>query len=175
MTISNGPRPDTDYSRPAAGPTVVPLTPQPDVDRAGSIGSLVKEASVHMSTLIRSEIELAKLELTQSVKQAARGGGFFAAAAAIGLFSLFFFWLMIGEILDIWLPRWAAFVIVFVLMVIIAGALAFLGLQRFKKINKPERTIAELQQTAATLKQAAAPAASQPPASGQPLEQPAAS
>jgi hypothetical protein len=125
------------------------------VDRNGSIGALVKDASVHMSTLVRSEIELAKLEMTASVKQALRGSIFFAGAAAIGLFSLWFFWLMVGEILDIWLPRWAAFTIVFVVMLAMAGGLAFLGIRRVKKIRKPEKTIAEAQQTAATLKQAA--------------------
>ena len=43
---------------------------------------------------------------------------------------------MIGEILDIWLPRWAAFTIVFFLMVVIAGALAFLGYRKVKQTRK---------------------------------------
>jgi hypothetical protein len=119
------------------------------------MGDLVKEATVHLSTLIRSEIELAKLELTASVKQATQGSAFFAAAAATVLFSLFFFWFMVGEILAIWLPRWAAFTIVFVLELLIAALLGYLGLQRMKKIRKPELTISELQQTAVTLKEAA--------------------
>lgn len=156
MAPSSAAHPPTDYSRQPTGPASIPLVPEDTVDRNASIGALVKDASVHMSTLVRSEIELAKLELTASVKQALRGSIFFVGAAAIGLFSLWFFWLMVGEILDIWLPRWAAFTIVFGAMLLMAGGLAFLGIRRVKKIRKPERTIAEAQQTAASLKQAAA-------------------
>ena len=146
-------------SSPAGGGAFVrpsiPLTPEQDVDRSDSIGTLVKDATTHMSTLVRAEIELAKLELMKSAKQGAIGGVFFVIAGVIGLFSLFFFWFMIGEILAIWLSRWLAFTIVFVVMVVMAAAVAFLGYLRLKKIKKPERTIQSLQDTAATLKRAA--------------------
>lgn len=138
------------YVRPS-----IPLTPELDVDRSESIGTLVKDATTQLSTLVRAEIELAKLELVKSAKQGAIGGVFFVVAGVIGLFSMFFFWLMVGEILDIWLPRWLAFTIVFVVMLLMAGALAFLGFLKVKKIKKPERTIASLQDTASTLKRAA--------------------
>ncbi len=129
----------------------IPLVAERDVDRTASMGSLVKDASAQMSTLVRAEIELAKTELTQSVKQGVVGGVFFIVAAAVGLFSLFFFWFMVGEILNIWLWRWLAFTIVFVLMVLIAGLFAFLGLRKVKKIKKPEQTIASLDATRQSL------------------------
>jgi len=153
---SSAAHPPTDYSRQPTGPAAIPLVREEPVDRDASIGSLVKDATVHLSTLVRSEIELAKLELKSSVKQALQGSIFFAAAAAIAVFSLWFFWLMVGEILAIWLPRWAAFTIVFGVMLVAAGGLAFLGWRRLKKIRKPEKTISEAQQTASSLKQAAA-------------------
>ncbi len=133
----------------------IPLTPEQDVDRSESIGALVKDATTHVSTLVRAEIELAKLEIFKSAKQGAIGAVFFVVAGVIGLFSLFFFWLMVGEILDIWLPRWAAFTIVFGAMIVLVALLALLGIRRLKKIEKPERTIASLQDTATTLKRAA--------------------
>jgi len=133
----------------------IPMVAEPDVDRSASLGNLVKEASTQVSTLVRAEIELAKLEVTKSVKQGAIGGGFFAAAAATALFSLFFFWFMVGEIFTTFLPRWLAFTIVFVLMVLIAAALGYLGVRRVKKVKKPEQTIASLGQTAQALKSAA--------------------
>ena len=133
----------------------IPLVAESDVDTSASMGSLVRDATVHLSTLVRSELELAKLELTASAKTGLRGGVFFIGAAAIGFFSLFFFWLMVGEILDIWLPRSLAFAIVFVVMLLMAGGLAFLGLLKVKKIGKPERTITTLSETASTLKAAA--------------------
>ena len=68
---------------------------------------------------------------------------------------MFFFWFMVAWILAIWLPTWAAFTIVFVVMVLMAGLFAFIGLRKVKKMRKPERTIASLEATAAALKTAA--------------------
>lgn len=148
--------PPTDYTRVATEPEWIPLTPVKPTDPSASIGALVKDATAHLSTLVRSEIELAKLELTASVRQALRGSIFFAAAAAIGLFSLWFFWLMVGEILSIWLARWAAFTIVFGAMLLMAAGLVVLGIGRMKKIRKPEMTISGVQATTEALKKAAA-------------------
>lgn len=133
----------------------IPLTPEQDVDRAASIGSLVKDATAQVSTLVRAEIELAKLEVVSSAKQGAVGAVFFIVAGVIGLFSLFFFWFMVGEILDIWLPRSLSFAIVFVVMLVLAGLLVVIGLRQVKKIKKPEKTMQSLQDTATTLKRAA--------------------
>ena len=146
----------TDYGHVDTGDVVIPMTPEPATDTTASLGSVVRDATTHLSTLVRAEIELAKLEIAASLKQALRGSIFFAAAAAIGLFSLFFFWLMVGEILDIWLPRWAAFTIVFGAMLAMVAALAFLGWRRVKKITKPEQTIKEATATADAVKKAAA-------------------
>lgn len=167
MTTSGTSRMPTDYSHEPVRSASIPLVAEQDVDRTASIGTLVKDASTHLSTLVRSELELAKLELTASVKQGLRGSIFFAAAAAIALFSLFFFWFMIGEIIAIWLPRWAAFTIVFFVMLAMAGALGFLGLKRVKKIGKPEKTISSLSDTASALKHAAAHDSAAPDSTGQ--------
>ena len=147
-------QPPINYGGTTGRPSI-PLVAELDVDPTASMGNLVKDATVHLSTLVRSEIEMAKLELTASVKTGVRGAIFFIAAGAIGLFSLFFFWFMVAEILAIWLPTWAAFTIVFVVMVLMAGALAFLGYRKVKQIEKPERTIATLNESASTLKAAA--------------------
>ena len=155
MAMSGTPHSTNRLTVPGAANAAIPLVTEPDVDRSASMGTLVKQATEHMSTLVRSEIELAKMEVTASVKNGVRGGIFFGLAAAIGFFSLFFFFFMIGEILDIWLPRSLAFAIVFVIMLLAAGALAFLGLRKVKQIKKPEQTIASLNETAATLKYAA--------------------
>src|SRR6195952_146150 len=137
------------------GRPVIPLVAEPDVDPNASLGQLVKDATTHLSTLVRSEIELAKVELTAEIKTGARGAIFFIVAGAIGLFSLFFFFFMLAEIIAIWLPVWAGFTIVFVLMLLLAGALAFLGYRKVKQLGKPERTISTLTESASVLKAAA--------------------
>ena len=151
----SSPQRPTSYVAPGSTRPEIPLTAEPVVDPQASIGNLVKDATVHLSNLVRSEIELAKVELAASAKTAAIGSVFFIVAGVIGLFSLFFFWFMVGEILAIWLPRWAAFTIVFGLMLLMVGGLVFLGIKKVKKVRKPERTIATLSETASTLKAAA--------------------
>ena len=143
------------YTPAGSGRPDIPLSAEPLVDTSQSLGGLVKEATVHMSTLIRSEIELAKWEIGQQVKTGLKGAIFFVLAAVIGLVALIFGWFVLAEILAIWLPRWAAFLIVLGLMLVIAGALVFLGIRQIKKVGKPERTIASLNETAQTLKSAA--------------------
>ncbi|AKK10195.1 phage holin family protein [Corynebacterium uterequi] len=112
-----------------------------------SIGQLVSNATSQMSSLVRSEIELAKTEVIGEVKKGAIGGGLFAVAGVIALYSSFFFFFFLAELLSVWLARWAAFLIVFVLMLVIAGLLALVGFQRIKKIKAPEKTVQSLKDT----------------------------
>lgn len=123
----------------------IPLSPEPAVNYDDqSVGNLVREASTHLSTLIRSEVELAKAEVVSEVRKGVRGSIYFVIALTILLFSLFFLFLTIGEVLDIWLPRSAAFGIVFALMLVTAGLFGLLGYRRMRSIRKPERTISSL-------------------------------
>ncbi|NYI88969.1 positive regulator of sigma E activity [Amycolatopsis endophytica] len=117
-----------------------------------SVGSLVGQATQHLSTLVRAEVELAKSEVTGEVKKGLKGSVFFIAAGVIGLYSSFFFFFFLGELLSEWLKRWAAFGIVFLLMLVVAGLLGLLGYRKVKKIRAPERTITSVKDTAAALK-----------------------
>ena len=110
----------------------------------GSIGDLVKDASAQISSLVRSEIELAKTEVATSAKKAGIGGGLFAAAAVILAYSSFFLFFTIAEALDTFLPRWLAFLIVFLFMLVLVGVLALVGLKQIKGVKKPEKTIASV-------------------------------
>jgi len=110
----------------------------------GSIGDLVKDASAQISSLVRSEIELAKTEVATSAKKAGIGGGLFAAAAVILAYSSFFLFFTIAEALDNFLPRWLAFLIVFLFMLVLVGVLALVGLKQIKGVKKPEKTIASV-------------------------------
>lgn len=112
-----------------------------DTNTKGSIGELVSNATEQMSSLMRAEIELAKTELQAEVKKGAIGGGLFGVAATVALYSSFFFFFFIGELLKLWLPAWAAYLIVFVVMLVLAGLLTFMGYRKVKKISAPNKTI----------------------------------
>jgi uncharacterized membrane protein YqjE len=118
-----------------------------------SIGELVSQASEAVSTLVHGEIELAKLELRASVKNAGVGAGMFAGAAAVLFFSLTFGFLALAEGLNamgIW--RWLSFLIVFVLLLVVVGLLALLGIRKVKRVKAPEKTIKTTKETVDYLK-----------------------
>lgn len=118
-----------------------------------SLGELVSEVSEHVSTLIRGEIELAKLELKSSVKNAGTGIVFFLAAAVILVFSLTFGFLALAEgLIAAGLWRWAGYLVVFGLMLIFVGLAVFLGIRKIKRVRAPEKTIATGKDTVAYLK-----------------------
>ena len=106
-----------------------------------SIGTLISNASEQVSTLVRGEIELAKAEVIGEVKKGAVGGGLFGAAGAIALFSSFFLFFALAEMFASWMHRGWAFLIVFLIMLALAGLLAFLGFKKLKNIKAPEKTI----------------------------------
>ena len=122
-------------------------------DGQPSIGSLVQEATKDFSTVLRGEIELAKLELTSTVKYAGAGAGFFVGAVVLVLFSLTFGLIALAEglvALHIW--RWAAYLIVFGFLLLVVAALVWLGIRSVKRVKAPKRTIAAGKETVAYLK-----------------------
>ena len=118
-----------------------------------SLGELVSEVSEHVSTLIRGEIELAKLELRSSVKNAGTGIVFFLAAAVVLVFSLTFGFIALAEgLIAAGLWRWAGYLVVFGFMLVFVGLAVFLGIRKIKRVRAPEKTIATGKDTVAYLK-----------------------
>ncbi|HVX45139.1 MAG TPA: phage holin family protein [Mycobacteriales bacterium] len=119
-----------------------------------SVGDLVKDASTHMSTLVRNEIELAKTELTATVKKAAIGGALFILAAVIILYSLTFGLIGAAEAIHSagGMPRWASYLLVLCGLLLIAVAAILVGVLLLKRMKKPERTLTTVKETAAWAK-----------------------
>ncbi|MDY5784963.1 phage holin family protein [Corynebacterium sp.] len=109
-----------------------------------SLGTLVSNATEQVSTLVRSEIELAKAEVVGEVKKGALGGGLLAGAGVIALYSTFFFFLFVAALLAQWMPWWAAFLIVFLAMIAVAGILALVAFKKIKAMRAPEKTISSV-------------------------------
>ena len=125
------------------------VTPAPLGGSAGStepsIGTLVQSAMADVSTLIRAEVELAKAEVGKSAKKAGIGAGAFGAAGVVLAYSGFFFGIALAEFITwLGLERWISYLIVWFLLVLLAGFAALVGRRFIKKIEKPERTIETL-------------------------------
>jgi uncharacterized membrane protein YqjE len=120
-----------------------------------SIGTLVADAHSSFSTLLHGEIELAKLEIKDSVKNAGTGVGMFAVTAVLLVFSLIFGFIALAEgLVALHLWRWVAYLIVFLLLVLLAGAFAFLGYRQVRRVRAPRQTIDTTKSTVAALRQA---------------------
>ncbi|MGE9807287.1 MULTISPECIES: phage holin family protein [unclassified Janibacter] len=118
-----------------------------------TVGQLVADASHDVSTIIRSEIALAKLEVTSGAKGIGKGAGFLAAAGVLAIFGLIYLLHALAHVIGIWLPLWAGYLIVAALILIPAVVLALLGIKALKKAKPaPERAIKNAQQTVAALK-----------------------
>jgi uncharacterized membrane protein YqjE len=120
-----------------------------------SIGTLVAEASSSFSTLLHGEIELAKLEIKDSVKNAGTGAGMFAATAVLAVFGLTFGLIALAEgLVALHLWRWVAYLIVFVLLMLLAAVFAMIGIRKVKRVKAPQQTIDTTKSTVAALRQA---------------------
>jgi len=132
----------------------IPLTEDdPTRDTANqSIGRLVRDATAHLSTLIRAEVELARAEITAEVKKGLQGSIFFLVALTMLLLLMPFLLVTIALVIAIWWPQWVGFGIVTVAMLLAAALFGFLGFRRVRRIRGPRRTISSVRDTAAALK-----------------------
>lgn len=111
--------------------------------RSHSTGDLVKQLSEQTTTLVRKEIELAKVELSEKGKVAGKGAGMFGGAGVVGLLALGTLTAMILALLDKAMDFWVAALIVTVIYGAIAAVLAMSGRDRIKAATPPapEQTV----------------------------------
>ncbi|WP_297006266.1 phage holin family protein [uncultured Corynebacterium sp.] len=128
--------------------------------RTASIGELVRDASTQVSSLIRSETELAKTEIAGSAKKAGIAAGLLGGAGVILAYSSFFFFFFLAELLDNWMPRWVAFLVVFLIMFVLVVVLAIVAIKFIKGVKKPAATIESVSQLTSVIPGSSSPASS---------------
>jgi membrane protein implicated in regulation of membrane protease activity len=110
-----------------------------------SVGTLVQSAMADMSTLIRSEVELAKAEIGKSAKKAGISIGLFAVAGVLLAFAAMYFFVSVAEFLTwLGLTRWLSYLIVTAGLVMVAVVAGLIGRRMLKRVEKPERTLETL-------------------------------
>jgi hypothetical protein len=118
-----------------------------------TIGQLVADATADISAIVRNEIALAKAEITGEARLAGKGAGLLAGAAFVGLLGVIFLFHTIANVIAIWLPLWAGYLITTALLFAIAAILGVVGKNNVTKVQpKPERTIKNVQETIEVLK-----------------------
>lgn len=100
-----------------------------------SLGELVATATRDLSSLMRQEVELAKVEIKRDVAAAGKGAGMFGGAGLAGYFTLLFLSVALVGLLDKWMPYGWAALIVAALWGIAAAVLAMRGKKEIKEAN----------------------------------------
>ena len=130
------------------------LTPGGDA----SIKGLIAAAVADLQRLIRAQVQLAKLELQQTGREAAKTSIFLVGALVMaGTGGLFLLVTIAYVLVALGLPVWAGFGIVTLFLFIVGAILGLLGKKESAKIKGPERTIAQIEKTTAALSAAASP------------------
>ncbi|MEW2416975.1 phage holin family protein [Streptomyces sp. NPDC046866] len=114
-----------------------------------SIGDLVEAIGHDVTGLVRTEIELAKAELTQEFAKAGKAGGMLGGAGYAGhmamLFASLTFVFAMGNVINI---AWAA-LIVTALWATVGAALYVSGRAGWRNVHlKPEQTVESLKEDA---------------------------
>ena len=127
--------------------------PTPETDSQG-LGAAVKQVAERTSTIVRLELELAALELKKKVVSLGLGIGLAIGAAMMLLFMVAFVYAAIGAALALVMPTWAALLVVAGILLLQAGLLGFLAVNRIQKGTPPvpEQAIAEAKLTTEALK-----------------------
>jgi uncharacterized membrane protein YqjE len=121
-------------------------------DTEQTTGELLKGLADDATTLIRQEILLARQELQEGLTASAKAGAMLAVAGVLGLYALGFLLYTIG--VAIGGPEWLGFAIVTAVLLIVVAVLGLIGSRRMAASKvAPERARAQLQATAAELKE----------------------
>jgi hypothetical protein len=111
--------------------------------RERPIGEVAKELTGDLSLLVRQEIELAKAEMAEKGRTAAPGLGMFGGAGIVALCAAGAITAFLVLVFSLFLPEWAAALIVGAALGTVAYVLIKQGKERVAEAGKPvpEQTI----------------------------------
>ena len=112
-----------------------------------SLGDVVGDVSTKASLLVREEIELAKTEISEKVSRLAKGGAVAGAAGVFAVFALVYFFEALAwffnDLFDVTITSpWIGFLIVFGILIVLAGVAGWIGVRWIKKGSPPTPALA---------------------------------
>jgi hypothetical protein len=102
-----------------------------------STGELVKQLSEQVSTLVKDELKLARLEMTRKGKQAGQGAGMLGASGLIALYGAGCLIACAVIAISSTLAAWLAALIVGAALLALAGVVGAAGRSRLRKATPP--------------------------------------
>jgi hypothetical protein len=119
-----------------------------------TIGQLVADATHDISSIVRSEVALAKAEIKADAQKAGLGAGMFAAAGTLAFLALILLLISAAYgLVAAGLAPWLAFLIVAGVLLLIGAILALVGKRSVDSIKgTPERAIKSTADTIAAVR-----------------------
>ncbi len=111
-----------------------------------SLGELFSELSGNLQQLMRKEVELAKVEVSEQAKRAGKAGAMFGATAAVGFFGLLLVLFAAAWGLAEVIPTGLAFLAVGLVCLVIAGIFLLQARKKVAQISPPQQTVETLKQ-----------------------------
>ena len=133
---------------------VPPVTASPRVDVSDrSVGSLIREVTNDLSTLMRQEMDLAKAEIKEEVAKTGKAAGMLGGAGFAGYMVALFLscalWWGLANAMD----TGVAALIVAIIWGVIGAVLFVTGRKKMREVHpKPERTVDTLKEVPDALK-----------------------
>ncbi|MEV8529068.1 MULTISPECIES: phage holin family protein [unclassified Streptomyces] len=118
------------------------------------MGELVQRASQQLTELVRGEMRLAQAEMKEKGKRYGKGGGLFAGAGAVGFLTLQALVATAIAALALWLPVWAAALVITAVLGVIAAVMAMSGKKQVRQAAPPtpQQTIDNVKADVAEIK-----------------------
>jgi hypothetical protein len=107
-----------------------------------STAQLVSQMTEQVSTLVRDELALAKVEMVDKGKRAGKGAGMLGGAGVLAMYGVGALLVTIGAALATFLPVWLSALIVTVVVFAIAGVAALMGKKQVQQAVPPAPTAA---------------------------------
>jgi uncharacterized membrane protein YqjE len=119
------------------------MASRPPSDHDPSAGELVKQVTEQTQRLIRQELALARLEITDKAKHAGIAAGMLVGAGVVAFFAVGTLIAMLVLLLATALDAWLAALVVTVALLAVAGVMAVMGKGQLKRAAPPapEQTI----------------------------------
>ncbi|WP_432485935.1 phage holin family protein [Kineococcus esterisolvens] len=131
-------------ARAAGAPDAARTTPQPGpgpvVSHAAdgdSVGQLVSDLTQQVSRLVRDEVQLAKMDLTEKGKKAGLGLGAFSVAGLLAFFAIAALVTTAVAALSLVLDVWLSALIVAVVLLALAAVAALVGEKEVQQATPP--------------------------------------
>ena len=102
------------------------------------IGDLVKQLSEQTSTLVRKELQLAQLEMTEKGKRAGIGAGLFGGAGVVALYGVGALIAAVILLLATAIAPWLSALIVAVVLLAAGGVAALMGKKQVQQAVPPQ-------------------------------------